>query len=345
MSLFLTKSLLDTPASVKSVAKCRPVNSKLLCPTEKRLGFSTKCQLSCRWSWRRTKRLFDCPSSSESIVDGVKGNAEHGRPFMNCHLFAVIFQLFSLSWWEQKFIFVPVCIDSISKRGRRNPSFFSPLTKALIVAADINSFCPPSVLCLLIASLPSAVFGFVVAIVIDPAYGCFSKWLRPHIAQERRERVLPSGADGDASSTIVHIAWLVLVVASFNHATPSSIFCTSRKPMSCVAKNGFLSSSTSTRQSVFQVIRRNVPSGATRAFAQPCRFSAVVSNPSVLQYGPLTVLVPSQIFNLVWNSNRITCSHDASLVSRVVRATQRVMTVGLLAFYRIRLAEPSGKWR
>ena len=345
MLLFLTKCLLYTPSTIEPVAKCRPVNSKLICPAEKRLGFATKCQLPCRWSWWGAKGFFRCPPSSKSFVKRASGHTKRCGPFGNRHRYAVKRQFLGRSWWKQKFVYAPVCIDATSERTLGNTRFFSQLANALALVANRNSPVPAGILSLLLICLPAAVTWFVVSVIIDSANRCFRKWLRSHIAQERRKRIFPSNTYAYPSPSIVHVAWIVLVVASLNHAAPSSVLWTSRMPMSCVAKNSFLSASASTRQGAFQVIRRNVPLSATRTFAQPCRFSAVVSNSSVLQYGPLPEFVPSQIFNLVWNSNKIICSHDASLISRVVRATQRVVTVGLLAFYRIGLAEPSGKWR
>lgn len=347
MSLFFTKCLLHTPPSPKkAVIKCRVVYPKLICPTEERLSFSLECQNLFRWFWRRAKCFFDRPPCSKSLVKTTRVKAEQGSPFGNRHLFPVIFQLFSLSWWKQKIISAPVCIDTIRKRARSNSRFFSPIAKALTVVTNCNPPSPASVPCLLPMCFPATVIRFVISIIVDPPYGCFGKRLQPHVAQERRKRVLPSVTDAYPSSAIVHIAGLVLVVASALHGAPSRVFWASCSTMSCVAKNGLFPPSASARQSTFQVTRRNIPSSATRTFAQPCRLSAVGSNPSILQYGPLSVFVTSQIFNLARNSNRIIRSHmTVPRILDVVRATQRVMTVGLLAFYRICFAEPSGKWR
>ncbi len=342
MSLFLTKCLFHTPPAFKSVAERGPVNSKLICPTEKRLGFSAKGQLPCRWLWWGTKGFFSCPPCIKSLVKSASGHAERGSPLGNRHCFAVKFKFLSLGWWKQKIVFVPVSINTVGKGACGNFRFFRPIANALYVVSNCNSPGPASVPCLLPMCLPAAILRFVVAVVVDPANGRFRKWLWSHIFKEVFKRLKPPGTNGYPSSAIVHIARLVFVVASFNHATPSAVFRSSRSPVSGVAKNCFLPSSASaiTRLGISQVFSTNHLSSSALAFAQP-RCLSVGRKASILNYRPFPVRVARQVFNAGWNSNRIICSHDASLISRVVRVAQRVMTVGLLAFYH----EPSGKWR
>lgn len=72
-------------------------------------------------------------------------------------------------------------------------------------------------------SRPSHIGRLVVAVVVDAINRMLPTWPWSNIGVERLERVAPSVADGDTSSSVVGIALKSWIPASVLHANPDSI--------------------------------------------------------------------------------------------------------------------------
>ena len=86
-----------------------------------------------------------------------------------------------------------------------------------IIAAVPLLFCPSS---------PFAIIGFIVAVGID-AFKSQSRWAWPHVAEERLERTFPFFTHLDATTTIIRVSNIFLIVATAFSAFPSQIFAAS----------------------------------------------------------------------------------------------------------------------
>lgn len=82
----------------------------------------------------------------------------------------------------------------------------------------------PLVVRLLTASRPSAVRGFVGPVNVDTVNAVLAGWLRPHVREERLERIQPSIAYTNAPRAVSVIAITALVIATLLHGTPRDVF-------------------------------------------------------------------------------------------------------------------------
>lgn len=107
----------------------------------------------------------------------------------------------------------------------------------------------PSILNLLFFSSPSAVGREIALIVINSVNRVFGGRARPHIGHKIRERLLPSFADSDTSSSIVGIFWYIFVSTSIEHVLPSLIlgFMCIVHSMSSVSDSSYFSVETTAR--------------------------------------------------------------------------------------------------
>lgn len=66
---------------------------------------------------------------------------------------------------------------------------------------------------------PSAIAGFVVAVIIDPV-NLVAVWRLAHIGKEVGEGIPPSIADADPARSVVVVSIAIRVGASLHHAAP-----------------------------------------------------------------------------------------------------------------------------
>ncbi len=97
----------------------------------------------------------------------------------------------------------------------------------------------PSIVRLLLRCRPSAIAGFVIAVIIDSINGMFRRWSWSDRTQKRCEVASPFRAHSDATTTISMIARVVNVLASSYCAAPRLIFwrvchAMCAKPVPCV---------------------------------------------------------------------------------------------------------------
>lgn len=79
---------------------------------------------------------------------------------------------------------------------------------------------PTSVSCLCNSRGPFAVFGRVVAIVVDSFNRMFGRRSRPHVGVKSLERLIPSVANLDSSAAVAFPILTVAVAAPGTHPTP-----------------------------------------------------------------------------------------------------------------------------
>ena len=253
----------------------------------------------------------------------------------------------------------PPAFNAVEECLYVNPSMYSPLrhTHCLSIMCEKSVAAP--VATLLFIRRPVAIgwpvvcdafrtfSARIVTVVVSSLDAVFRSRLSPQIIVKLLER-LPPFANSDIPTTVAMKTWIFRVVASLADAYPAGVLWCFRQTVrrSVLRVNFFHETPAAFRMSRAKAGTFQNRSCSAVALAMPKSFSASVET-SIGQNSPATeVVAPSQVFHAWWNSNRIICSH-LNLLNRfkVVRATQRVMTVGLLAFYRICFAEPSGKWR
>ena len=82
---------------------------------------------------------------------------------------------------------------------------------------------------LLGAGGPSAVAGLVIPIDVNAIDGVPTRWPRPHISQEIRERVLPVPADRNSSASVTRPTMVPRIVTAMFHAPPRHVLRTARR--------------------------------------------------------------------------------------------------------------------
>lgn len=100
----------------------------------------------------------------------------------------------------------------------------------LIKLTEIISLPCATVLSLLAACSPSAVTGFIIAIIIY-AVQRETIWPRPHILKEFSKRVDPPLGNFNSTSSIVTIPWEITVKAPLFHSSPAHVGSRSNPPM------------------------------------------------------------------------------------------------------------------
>lgn len=109
----------------------------------------------------------------------------------------------------------------------------------------------PTVIRLLAARGPSAIFGAIRIVVVDAIQGMTGGWADSEIAQELRKVRAPLFADGNAAAPIIGILDTIRVKAAHQHMLPRSVFrrdAASECPtMLHVSSDSFLASKTTAR--------------------------------------------------------------------------------------------------
>src|SRR5215469_15106237 len=70
---------------------------------------------------------------------------------------------------------------------------------------------------------PAAIGWTVRAIVVKPFNGMVWRWSRAHVTDPIRDRVEPALANGDATSAVPLVRFVVWIVAARNHHAPYAI--------------------------------------------------------------------------------------------------------------------------
>lgn len=102
--------------------------------------------------------------------------------------------------------------------------FRNPVRKALSLVADRIHRSVTAIACLLFIGRPAAVARFVVAVVIYTINGMVGTSPRPHVGKEILKRLSPSFANYDATTAIVTVSRIRLVVATGDHGPPNVVF-------------------------------------------------------------------------------------------------------------------------
>ena len=87
-----------------------------------------------------------------------------------------------------------------------------------------NEMIATCVLHLFAMCCPSAVAGFVVSVHVDAVDAVTLRSLS-HVAEKQLERLSPSIADSDSSTSIVFVPWASRSGATLNNCTPYTVFC------------------------------------------------------------------------------------------------------------------------
>lgn len=133
-----------------------------------------------------------------------------------------------------------------SNSGPLGQSFGFPLETDVAISTGIRvlNFC----------YCPATILGTIGSIVIYAVDTMSGRWSWPHVVEELLERIIPSIAECDSSSSVVGKIFYVGVQASVFHSPPYTVFCgmphpMGRKRFSSVPGRSF-SVKTSTRLSV-----------------------------------------------------------------------------------------------
>lgn len=101
----------------------------------------------------------------------------------------------------------------------------SPLGKCLGLTVKSEIPASSGVCVLLLNGSPSAVFGTIIAIIIDSVQGVLGAWPWSHIPEKSRKPMwsLPPLAYGDPSSAIIMVSAIGRFFAALLHPNPASI--------------------------------------------------------------------------------------------------------------------------
>ena len=105
-----------------------------------------------------------------------------------------------------------------------NPHFSRPLSQgeALAVKGDMSGVTP--IVRLFVRICPSAIFWFVVAVIINPIQRIAAPWALSHVFNKRFNGVQPTLAHCYPSAAIASVTRIALVRASRNHSVPRFVF-------------------------------------------------------------------------------------------------------------------------
>ena len=314
MSLFFTKCLLHTPPSFKAVGECFSVNPSMYSPFRNAFCLAIKRQqvLSTKLHslgqsafWRQTP--------AQTGGKSVWVYAKLDSPICDAHCLSVMCKYL-----------VAACVAVLLCSCR-------PVAIGWTVVCDaFRTFS-----------------ARIVTVVVSSFDTVFRSGLVTHVIVKCIEQ-MPSFANSDIATTVAIETSRCWVVAALVELSPCAILWRSRHAVRRRSLCGsfFTEAPTTSRMSSAKAATSHNRSCSAVALAMPKSFSELVE-PSVRQNSPATeVFAPGQVFHAGRNSNTIIFSHlTVPRILDVVRATQRLMTVGSLAFYRTSLTEPSGKWR
>ena len=118
----------------------------------------------------------------------------------------------------------PSFFESHLNRGSFDTSFFDPITKVHGAALVCNHVSPRTVSGLARPSSPKNVIGFVITIVVDAANRMLRRWGASNIFKKCLERMEPTITNLYASATIAGVSIHRGILATADHAVPSSPF-------------------------------------------------------------------------------------------------------------------------
>ena len=134
-----------------------------------------------------------------------------------------------------------------SKQARDvNVVFLRPIADTLRLAEGSQMSRGASISRLNVSRLPRAIRGIVRAVVITSIKGMRHGRLEAHVGEEIGERVTPTIADINPSTSIMGIFLRLGVVAAILHSVPRSIFCAARQVVRAFERTHTFASKTAT---------------------------------------------------------------------------------------------------
>lgn len=223
--------------------------------------------------------------------------------------------------------------------GIFNSNVRCPSGKTLSFAAKGDDMILACVASLLAASSPVAVVLEIPKIAIASFDAMLCSRRLAHVCVEVLKRQ-PSLAYRNAFGSVAIITNMIRIAASLNHAIPAPIdrqmrqsVCGDRfsKPLSFVAS--------ATNDVAFSKVGATMnclsPAFAT---AKPVRAKSGADG-GKFQNSQLSKGLPSQVFDALWNSDRLLFSHDTSPESRLVRMARQLQLSGHSHFSSLILRE------
>ena len=208
------------------------------------------------------------------------------------------------------FFVAPSLVNSPSKSCFWNAELLRPLGNTFRFTIECQQSVIRSVSVLLRVCRPTAVSGFVIAVLIwEAIYRMVRRWSRSHVCHEVVKRGLPSLANRNSSSSVIGEILIGLQQASFFHGTPALVFARKRT----VPVDGFSSiHPTGAWSALLGCLRENFIGliflrCSALALAEPFVVADVEKD------SPFLVGVSSQVLSTRRNRNRIVISHDAFL--------------------------------
>jgi len=105
----------------------------------------------------------------------------------------------------------------------RQPAFFCQLSARDETTFKIDHDGSALIPRLVVPCRPSAIRGFVMAVIVDSVKAMATAWAWPHVGEKGVKR-LPSTADANTSRSIVGIDRVVGIIAAGSHRRPCRIF-------------------------------------------------------------------------------------------------------------------------
>jgi hypothetical protein len=148
---------------------------------------------------------------------------------------------------------------------------FGPLPNGASLALVVNKRVPPSISSLFFARGPTAIFRFIITIVVNAFQSVFGCWPFPHVLQKILKRMPPTPANANSSSAIKRKGVIFRIVATSNGLTPGSVFWSLRSPVcrQACARDFSMQAAATLCPTIKELRDVNLGEIATSATAQP----------------------------------------------------------------------------
>lgn len=236
-----------------------------------------------------------------------------------------------MNWLSQSTIHGPSAIQSRPKCAQLHASFLSPSSYTLRPARECQKHVLTAVAILFLSRGPSAVIRAIIAIVVDAVQG-LSLWPISHIFVKGSERLSPSVAYANPSSSIVRVCSVVWIAAATDHLAPNAIFGRISHSMRCkslachISRQAPATFSISTAQvgghydNHVSALASTEPTSNAFVFRARKRllYEAIERNNS-----QPAKLLSGQVFVVVSAASRIRISHDRSPKTGLARMARQ----------------------
>lgn len=169
---------------------------------------------------RRFKRLFECPTLTESRADGLQRDTFTSSQFKETSPFAAVFAQISAKWRSQCLFLGPTFQAAALQRLVPEASVDRCASKRRTTHHDIVSL----VIGLFWRNRPTNVSWRIRAVIVDTVQRMSRRRASAHEGDERNGVLSPLIAHEDSTTAVVGVGAVARVVATALCALPNSIF-------------------------------------------------------------------------------------------------------------------------